>query len=123
MEVVKPAGPWKVEFYTGEKLIEARTMHEELDEVLMRANTDWRSYRAAFDSEVTVRLSQDDRTFDQEAVAAEYDRRFAFALGSWYMTAQERRAAFEEKYGPLGDDDRPNATVHRIFPPQEGTTP
>jgi hypothetical protein len=122
MEVVKPVGPWKVEFYTGERLIDARTMYEELDEVLMWAHARWSTYRVTLDSEVSVRLSQGERTFDHEAVAAEYDRRFAFELDSWNMTNKERLAAYEQKYGPF-EDDRPNATVHRIFPPPEGTTP
>jgi hypothetical protein len=115
MEVVGPFEPWKVEFYKGERLIDTSTMAEELGEVLWWAHGQWRSYQITLSSAVTVRLSQGDQVWDQEEVAAEFDRRFASDINSWHMTTHERLAAFEQRYGPM-EDTRPDATVHRIFP-------
>ncbi|MEU7831355.1 DUF6011 domain-containing protein [Nonomuraea sp. NPDC049129] len=122
MEIVRPNEPWTVELYNGERLIDATTLAEELGEVLTWAHARWYARRVMLGSEITVRLSQGDRTWDHEEVAAEYDRRFASAINSWHMTTQEQLDAFEQKYGPR-EDTRPDATVHRIFPPPEGKAP
>ena len=122
MEIVRPNEPWTVAFYNGERLIDTTTMAKELDEVLMWANARWRTHRVVLGPDITVRLSQGDLTWDHEEVAAEYDRRFASAMNSWHMTTREQLDAFERKYGPT-EDGRPDATVHQIFPPPEGTTP
>jgi hypothetical protein len=114
MEVVRPFEPWTVEFYSGKTLLETRTMEEELDEVLTEVRAFWFSLQTALDS-VTVRLLQGDQVWDHEEVAAEYDRRFASDVNSWYMGAQEERAAFQKRCEEE-EDTRPDATVHRIYP-------